>query len=76
MDLARGFFRVMGRVKMTLLLGFTVAAYNLDRVRSSRAKQVADAEAPKPRSKRRRGTWTDVVDGGGEPTERSGAPPG
>jgi hypothetical protein len=75
-DLARGFFRVMGQVKMTLLLGFTVAAYNLDRVRSFRAKQAVDTDTRKPRAKRRRGTWTDVVDGGGEPAERRGAPPG
>ena len=37
-DLARGFFRVLGQVKMTVLLGFTLAAYNLDRVRSFRSK--------------------------------------
>jgi hypothetical protein len=37
-DLARGFFRAMGRVKMTVLLGFTIAAYNLDRIRSFLAK--------------------------------------
>jgi hypothetical protein len=36
-DLARGFFRVLGQVKMTVtvLRGFTLAAYNLDRIRSS-----------------------------------------
>ena len=38
-DLSRGFFRVFGRVKMTVRLEFTVAAYNLDRIRSFRAKQ-------------------------------------
>ena len=43
-DLARGFFRVFGQVKMTVLLGFTLAAYNLDRVRSFRAKK-AEEEA-------------------------------
>jgi hypothetical protein len=37
-DLARSFFRVFGRVKMTVLLAFTVAAYNLDRVRTFRAE--------------------------------------
>ncbi len=37
-DLALGCFRVLGQAKMTVLLGFAVAAYNLDRVRSSRAK--------------------------------------
>ena len=36
-DCARGFFRVFGRVKISVLLGFTVAAYNLDRIRSFRA---------------------------------------
>jgi hypothetical protein len=28
-DLSRGFFRVFGRVKISVLLGFTIAAYNL-----------------------------------------------
>ena len=41
-DLSRGFFRVFGQVKMTVLLGFTVAAFNLDRIRSFRAKQRLD----------------------------------
>jgi hypothetical protein len=30
-NLSRSFFRVMGLVKQTILLGFTLAAYNLDR---------------------------------------------
>ena len=60
-DLARGFFRVFGQVKMTVLLGFTLAAYNLDRVRSFRAKQAQDAETPRRRAKRRQGTWDDIA---------------
>jgi hypothetical protein len=44
-DLSRGFFRVFGQTKMTVLLGFTVAGYNLDRIRSYRAKQRAQQEA-------------------------------
>jgi hypothetical protein len=60
-DLARGFFRVFGQVKMTVLLGFTLAAYNLDRVRSFRAKQAQDNETPRRRAKRRQGTWSDFV---------------
>jgi hypothetical protein len=60
-DLARGFFRVFGQVKMTVLLGFTVAAFNLDRIRSYRAKQVEQDETPRPRTKRRRGTWADII---------------
>jgi hypothetical protein len=61
-DLSRGFFRVFGQTKMTVLLGFTIAGYNLDRIRSFRAKKRAQ-EADKPKQpKRRRGTWTDVVE--------------
>ena len=59
-DLARGFFRVLGQVKMTVLLGFTLAAFNLDRVRSFRAKQAQGRETPRPRAKRRQGTWKDI----------------
>jgi hypothetical protein len=32
-DLGRGFMRVMGVTKMTVMLGFTLAAFNLDRIR-------------------------------------------
>jgi hypothetical protein len=60
-DLSRGFFRVFGRVKMTVLLGFTLAAFNLDRIRSFRAKQAEQDEAAHTRAKRRRGTWAEVV---------------
>lgn len=70
-DIGRGFMRVMGATKMTVLLGFTLAAYNLDRIRSFRAKHHLDedgrpTEKPKQtRAKRRTGTWADVI----EPTE-------
>jgi len=60
-DLGRGFFRVFGQVKMTVLLGFTVAGFNLDRIRSFRAKQAERDGAPRLRAKRRRGTWGDLV---------------
>jgi hypothetical protein len=76
-DLSRGFFRVFGRIKMTVLLGFTVAAYNLDRIRSFKAKQAAMKEQPVTRAKHRLGTWRDLVS---EPDEgvpaRSTGPPG
>ncbi len=68
-DLGRGFMRVMGQTKMTVMLGFTLAAYNLDRIRSFRAKHRLDEEGrpidkPKQtRARRRTGTWTDVIDG-------------
>jgi hypothetical protein len=73
-DLGRGFFRVVGLVKTTVLLGFTLAAYNLDRVRSFKAKHGLDADGqvvdkPKPRRTRRRsGVWSEIV-------ENSQAPP-
>lgn len=38
-DLSRGFVRVFGVTKITALLGFTIAGYNLDRIRSFRAKK-------------------------------------
>jgi hypothetical protein len=77
-DLSRGFFRVFGTTKMTVLLGFTVAGYNLDRVRAFRVKHRLEdphepQEAPQrpvKRVKRRQGTWTDLV-----VDERAQAPP-
>jgi hypothetical protein len=74
-DLGRGFMRVMGVTKMTVVLGFTIASFNLDRIRSFRAKHHLDeegrhSERPKQtRAKRRTGTWAEVI----EPTT---PPPG
>ena len=75
-DLARGFFRVLGQVKMTVLLGFTLAAYNLDRVRSFCAKQALEEETPKRRAKRRQGTWDDIASAFGSvvPEHATGPP--
>jgi hypothetical protein len=67
-DLGRGFVRVMGLTKMTVMLGFTLASFNLDRLRSFRAKHHLDesgqvVERPKrSRDKRRRGTWAEVIE--------------
>lgn len=72
-DLGRGFIRVMGVTKMTVMLGFTLAAYNLDRIRSFRAKHRLDEagqpiEKPKQtRARRRTGTWADVIEPGQAP---------
>jgi hypothetical protein len=72
-DLGRGFMRVMGVTKMTVMLGFTVAAFNLDRIRSYRAKHHLDEQGrptdkPKQtRARRRAGTWADVIDTTGAP---------
>ena len=59
-DLSRGFIRVFGKTKMTVLLGFTIAGYNLDRIRSFRSKQRALADKQAVRPKRRSGTWRDL----------------
>lgn len=58
-DLSCGFVRVFGRTKISVLLGFTVAAYNLDRIRSFRAKMAEEETKPRTRAKRRLGTWPD-----------------
>jgi hypothetical protein len=60
-DLSRGFVRVFGLTKVTVLLGFTIAGYNVDRIRSFRAKRRAEEAAPRPRSRRRSGTWRELV---------------
>jgi hypothetical protein len=60
--------RVMGVTKMTMMLGFTLAAYNLDRIRSFRAKYALDetgqptAKPKQTRARRRTGTWADVIE--------------
>jgi len=59
---------------MTALLGFTLAAYNMDRIRSFRAKHGLDdhsqvvAPTKQKCARRRTGTWTEVA-------ETSQAPP-
>jgi hypothetical protein len=69
-DLTRGFFRVFGRVKVSVLLGFTLAAFNLERIRSFRAKHALDEDGSvlhdpsnrSPRTKRRHGTWAQIIE--------------
>lgn len=67
-DLSRGFVRVMGVTKMTVMLGFTLAAFNLDRIRSYRAKHHLDENGqptgrPKQsRARRRTGSWAELID--------------
>ena len=67
----------MGLIKTTVLLGFTLAAYNLDRIRSFKAKHGLDDDAqvverPKQRRARRRsGTWTEIIESGPAPRPRS-----
>ena len=69
---------MFGTTKITVLLAFTAAGYNVERVRSFRAKHrlqdphepVAYPRVPVTRAKRRKGTWADIVDA------RSQGPPG
>jgi hypothetical protein len=73
-DPGRGFLRVLGVTKMTVLLGFTLAAFNLDRIRSLRAKHALDEhglpnEKPtRTRAKRLAGTWAEVIEPTSGPT--------
>jgi hypothetical protein len=60
---------------MTMPLGFTIAAFNLDRVKRYLAKQAADEGRPKLRAKRRQGTWSQAVEDGATKA-RGKAPPG
>jgi len=60
--IGRKFFRVFGLAKITVLLAFTIAAFNLQRVRSFYVKQAASPRRAKHRSKRRVGTWSDLLD--------------
>ena len=62
---------MFGQTKMTILLGFTVVGYNLNRIRIYRAKKRAQEETKPAQPKRRRGTWRDVVESvaNAEPTE-------
>jgi len=74
-DLSRGFFRVFGQTKLSVLLGFTLAAYNLDRVRSFRAKKTEDEAKPLRRAKRRQGTWGDCISRDDDPVPPSATDP-
>jgi hypothetical protein len=60
-NIGRKFLRVMGRVKTMMLLSFTIAGYNRDRIRSFVARRAQDAVAPKRRARRRKSTLGDIL---------------
>ena len=60
-NVIRGFVRVFGLAKITTLSGFTIAAVNLDRIRSHQAKLAENQVQPKHRNQRRLGTWKDMI---------------
>ncbi len=76
-NIERKFCRVLGLTKMTLLLACTIAGYNRNRIRAFLSRQEFQAQAPKKRAKRRRGTFSDIlgaqtdVSGRGPPTGRA-----
>jgi hypothetical protein len=60
-NIERKFLRVLGRTKMMLLLAFTIAGHNRDRIRAFVARKTHEAMTPKRRAKRRKGTWRDIL---------------
>jgi len=63
-NIGQKFFKVFGLTKIKILLAFTLAAYNLETIRSFLSRMAVVAEAarkPRSRKKRREVTWRDVV---------------
>jgi hypothetical protein len=63
-NIQRKFLRVLGLTKMTVMLAFTIAGYNLECIRSFNASIAATetaSEKKRTRAKRRRGTWGDIL---------------
>ena len=60
-NIERKFMRVLGRVKMTVMLACTVVGYNVDRIRAFVERTTQAIRAPKRRAKRREGTWEDIL---------------
>ena len=74
-DTSRGYFRLFGLTKITVLFAFTIAAVNLDRIRSHQAKQEPD-DQPKNRRPRRPGTWRQLLTELSKPEPQDNSPPG
>ena len=76
-NIQQKFFRVFRLTKLTFLLAFTIAGYNIECIRSFNARKVAEVETAnakrKHRRKRRKGTWSQVLDG--VPAEHGPDPP-
>jgi hypothetical protein len=71
-NIQQKFFRVFRLTKLTFLLAFTIAGYNVECIRSFNARKIVEvesAEAKKQRRKgRRQGTWSHLLDGAGVDT--------
>jgi hypothetical protein len=68
-NIQQKFFRVFRLTKLTFLLAFTIAGYNVECIRSFNARKVAEAEATEAKKRRRKGrrqgTWSHLLDGAG-----------
>lgn len=66
-NIQQKFFRVFRLTKLTFLLAFTIAGYNIDCIRSFNERKVAEAEAAETkknhRKPHRKGTWTQLLSG-------------
>lgn len=63
-NIERKLVRVMGITKVTVMLAFTIAGYNIDRIRSFVIRKQQTS------AKRRRGTWDDLLDAERSPSGR------
>jgi hypothetical protein len=65
-NIGQKFFRVFRLTKLTFLLAFTIAGYNVECIRSFNARKIVEAEAAEAkrqrRKKRRQGTWAHLLD--------------
>jgi hypothetical protein len=72
-NIQQKFFRVFRLTKLTFLLAFTIAGYNVECIRSFNARKVAEVEAAETkkrcRKKRLQGTWSHLLDGAGADTD-------
>jgi hypothetical protein len=63
-NIGQKFFKVFGLVKIKVLLAFTLAAYNVETIRSFLARRAVvevEAKRPRRRKKRRTQTWPNLV---------------
>jgi hypothetical protein len=67
---------VFGKVKGHILRRPHHRRLNVDRVRAYRAKPAGASATPKRQPKRRRGTWTDVIEPVENIVDGMAAPPG
>jgi hypothetical protein len=60
-NIGQKFFRVFRLTKLTFLLAFTIAGYNVECIRSFNARKAVEAEAAEAKKRRRKGRRNGVV---------------